>query len=93
VYASGKGAVSGLGEAAFNRALADPVWVTQRLTELEAGEARRATSWARAAIDRADLRVRWACVADRAAAVVLERRVIATLHGMPLWNVRRSLPE
>ncbi|GHE88613.1 hypothetical protein GCM10017786_20770 [Amycolatopsis deserti] len=38
VYASGKGAVSGLGEAAFNRALANPVWACARLAALEAGQ-------------------------------------------------------
>ena len=44
VYASGKAAVSGLGEAALNRALADPAWLQDRLAELEAGQPRTASS-------------------------------------------------
>lgn len=38
VYASGKGLASGLGEAVMDRALADPGWLRERLTEVESGE-------------------------------------------------------
>lgn len=89
IYASGKGAVSGLGQAAFNRALADPAWVRSRLVALEAGEARTAKEWARAAIDQAALELAWATTSDRAAALRLEAQVIALLHPhSALWNAR-----
>lgn len=91
VYASGKGAVSGLGEAVFNQALMTPTWVCERLAELEAGNPSTAKGWARAALDAADLYVRWACTSDRAAANVLERNVLERLSAVPLWNVRRPI--
>ncbi|RZS43034.1 hypothetical protein EV193_10210 [Herbihabitans rhizosphaerae] len=89
IYSSGKAAVSGLGEAAFNRALADPKWVRERLALLESGEVHSAKQWARAAIDHLDLYVRWTSTGDRANALALERAVITAMHGLPLWNVRR----
>lgn len=89
VCASGKAAVSGLGEAAFNRALLDPEWIRARLEALESGETRTAQQWARAAIDQWDLHVRWATATDRAGALALERAVIRALGRQPLWNVRR----
>lgn len=92
VYMSGKAAVSGLGEAAFNRALAEPDWVRARLEELESGSPGTAKQWARAAVDHWDLHARWAVTADRASARVLERQVLAALHAESLWNVRRSAP-
>ncbi|MFD4190786.1 hypothetical protein [Amycolatopsis thermoflava] len=89
IYASGKGAVSGLGEAAFNRALADRAWVRSQLVALEAGEARAAKEWARAALEHASLELAWATTADRAAALRLEAQVIALLHPHgALWNAR-----
>jgi hypothetical protein len=42
VYASGKGIVSGLGEAAADRALAAASWLRERLDEVEAGKPMRA---------------------------------------------------
>jgi hypothetical protein len=86
VYTRGRGMVSGLGEAALDRALADPAWLRERLTEVEADAPRRAKDWGAAAVAHADLHVRWAQVADRAAAVVLERQVLTALHELPLWN-------
>lgn len=91
VYASGKAAVSGLGEAALNRALANPAWVRDRLAEVEAGVPRNAKGWARAAIEAMDLEICWTCTADREAAAVLERQVIELLADEPLWNVRGRL--
>ncbi|WP_063710187.1 hypothetical protein [Amycolatopsis sp. ATCC 39116] len=89
IYTSGKGAVSGLGEAAFNRALADPSWVRSQLTALEAGQARAAKEWARAALDHAALDLAWATTPDRTAALRLEAQVIALLHPHgTLWNAR-----
>ena len=52
VYKSGKGAVSGFGEAALDRALADPVWVEQQLALLRSNGPRRAKLWAADAIRR-----------------------------------------
>ena len=42
VYRAGKGAVSGFGEAALDRALADSAWIEQQLTRLRAEGPRRA---------------------------------------------------
>lgn len=87
VYASGKAAVSGCGEAALNRALADLDWLRDRLAEVEAGRPRTAKQWARAAIDHWDLYVCWATAADRTEAIGLERLVLAELDLTTLWNV------
>ena len=57
VYTTGKALASGLGEAVLDRALADPEWLRQRLTALEANGARRAKQWSVAAFARADLEV------------------------------------
>jgi hypothetical protein len=86
VYASGKAAVSGLGEAALDRALADKEWLMERLAEVERGEARRATSWAAAALTRADLQMAWATVETPEQARVLERQVLDALSDESLWN-------
>ncbi|MCF2527352.1 hypothetical protein [Yinghuangia soli] len=87
VYATGKGAVSGLGEAAFNRALADADWVRGRLAALEAAGPSGAQQWARAAIDRAGLELCWATATDDAAARMLEKQCLVSLTGCGLWNV------
>ncbi|MCU1657784.1 MAG: nuclease subunit of the excinuclease complex [Pseudonocardiales bacterium] len=68
VYRRGKGAVSGLGEAVLDRALADPNFVRQRLDELAGGKPKRAAVWAQDAFAWADLHVRWTVADDRAAA-------------------------
>jgi hypothetical protein len=86
VYLSGKAAVSGLGEAAMDRALADPAWLAQRLAEVRAGAPDRTRGWATLAMTRADLEIRWVICADRSAALALERRVIAAVAGAGLWN-------
>jgi hypothetical protein len=49
VYRRGKAAVSGLGEAVLDRALADPAFVKEHLEELLAGHPKRAGAWARVA--------------------------------------------
>lgn len=86
VYTRGKGLVSGLGEAAMDRALADPEWLRVRLAEVDAGDPMRATRWGQEAVHRADLHVRWATTTDRAAARVLERAVLTELKDVDLWN-------
>ena len=89
VYSSGKAMVSGLGEAVTDRALADPDWLATRLTEARAGTPLRATLWARAALERVDLHVRWATCADGATAAVLERAILNTFREHDLWNRAR----
>lgn len=86
VYRSGKALASGLGEAVFDRALADPVWLTERLSEVNAGHPSRAKAWGQAAFVRADLHVRWAVTADRQAAISLERKCLDALADHDLWN-------
>ena len=89
VYSTGKGMVSGLGEAAMDRALADPAWLRERLREVEQGRPLRAKAWAQAALARADLRVRWTVTPDRASALALERSVLDALDDVDLWNRAR----
>ncbi len=88
-YGSGKALASGLGEAVFARAIADPAFLRARLADVEAGHPGTLRDWGRAAFQRADLEVFWAVTADRDAATELERQVIALLRGSGLWNQRR----
>ena len=89
VYRRGKAAVSGLGEAVLDRALADPAFVQQHLDQLLAGQPKRAAAWAQDALRRADLHIRWAVTADRPTAAALERAVLDALAASPLWNRAR----
>lgn len=89
VYSSGKGLVSGLGEAAMDRALADPAWLRECLHEVEQGHPMRAKAWGQAALTRADLHIRWAATGDRSSALALERAVLRTLADIELWNRAR----
>jgi hypothetical protein len=91
VYLSGKGMVSGLGEAVMDRALADAAWLGERLAEVERGEPKRAKEWGQAALVRAKLQVRWTTTTDKASAAALEQRVLRTLHDTGLWNRGRSV--
>lgn len=86
VYASGKGMVSGMGEAAADRALADPAWLRERLAEVEDGSPMRATEWARAAMARPGLYVRWTITGDKGTALDLEKRVERLFPAGQLWN-------
>jgi hypothetical protein len=88
-YERGKGAVSGLGEACLDRALADSDWVGERLAEVKNGTPLRAKGWARLAVQRADLHLRWAKTVDADAARSLERRILAKLKGASIWNRAR----
>ncbi len=85
IYVSGKGLASGLGEAVFDRALADADWVRVRLVELETTGPRRAKHWGIEAFTRADLHIRWATTADKASASTLEDRLVREAGGT-LWN-------
>lgn len=86
VYRTGKGAVSGFGEAALDRALADPVWVEAQLQQLRDDGPRRAKEWARDAVTRLGAEVSWAVRADKADALLLEKLVVALLRPYGLWN-------
>ena len=89
VYASGKAAVSGLGEAVLDRAVADVDWLRARLAEVEAGSPRRAKDWSKLAMEWADLEIRWTTTSSKAAAEALENELIAGRFG--LWNRRRTV--
>lgn len=86
VYSSGKALASGLGEAVFDRALADADWLRARLSDVEGGRPARAKEWGRLAFERSDLQVRWATTVDRATAVALERSALNVLSSTALWN-------
>lgn len=88
-YSSGRGMVSGLGEAATDRALADPEWLRERLAEVERGKPMRAQDWGKAAMARPGLFVRWAATADKDSALALERRVEHAFPPGYLWNRSR----
>ncbi len=84
VYLSGKAAVSGFGEAALDRALADPVWVEARLQHLAVSGPQRAKEWARQAIARLAPEVRWAITHDRLEARELEGQIVELLRPFGL---------
>jgi len=85
-YQSGRGVVSGFGQAAMDRVLRDVDWVRGRLADLEAGTVATMKDWATAAIVRIDPRIRWTVTQDRAGAQELERLVLAALASEDLWN-------
>ena len=88
IYSRGKGMVSGLGEAAMDRALADESWLRDRLSDVEAGRPERASAWGKAALAHANLHLRWAVTDDRASALTLETAALGELAAENLWNRR-----
>jgi hypothetical protein len=86
VYASGKGLASGLGEAVFDRALADENWIGARLAEVTGGRSRRAKSWGVQAFIWADLHLSWVTSENKASALSLERKIIESADHSVLWN-------
>lgn len=96
IYARGRGAVSGLGEAALDHALADPIFIRQRLHLLEQGYEERAKAWARAALAWANVHIAWTTTPDKAGAIALEARALQALEAHELWNrlrPARQTPE
>lgn len=89
-YKSGKAIASGLGEAVFDRALADAAWLRERLAEAEAGTPVRAAGWGKLAFLRADLHVCWAETTNRATALALEDRCEQAFPLDALWNRKRT---
>ncbi|MFD2466281.1 hypothetical protein [Amycolatopsis silviterrae] len=88
-YASGKAIASGLGEAVFDRALADPGWLHARVAEVEDGQPKRAAQWGKLAFERADLHICWSVTSDKSTAATLEKQVLDALKEHALWNRRR----
>lgn len=86
VYATGKGATSGLGEHALNRALADTSWLRELLLDAEQGMPKSAKELAKAAIARANLEIRWQTLPTGDEARSIERELIRR-HRESLWNV------
>jgi hypothetical protein len=86
VYWTGKGAVSGFGEAALDQALADEDWVERQLRDLRDHGPKRAKEWARNAVVRLALEVSWAVTPDRGDALYLEDQVVNRLRTHGLWN-------
>lgn len=93
VYRRGRGAVSGFGEAALDRALADPAWVEGQLVSLREAGPKRAKLWASEAIEHAAPQVSWAVRPSAADAEDLEDRVLALLGPHGLWNRRLPAPS
>lgn len=89
VYARGAGAVSGLGEAALDRALADREWLASRLHEVDDGQPRRAKRWAAEALRRIPIELCWTQTSGADDARELERRILEELEDAELWNRQR----
>ena len=89
VYARGRGAVSGLGEAALDRALADDTWLAARLQDLRTAGPSRAQEWAAAALARRPLDVSWVAADSAEQARSWERQVLTELTDADLWNRQR----
>jgi hypothetical protein len=92
-YRRGRGAVSGLGEAALDRALADPAWLAQRLSTLLTEGPSRIKDWAVAALHRAELHLCWVAAPDGATAREWETQALQELEDVALWNRARPNPR
>jgi len=73
----------------MDRALADPDWLRSRLIQVKNGTVWRTRDWATAALERAQLRVRWATTDTGLEARQLERTVLNALVSVALWNRAR----
>ena len=80
VYARGRGAVSGPGEAALDRALADPEWVQDRLNQLRDRGPTRAKDWAAAAMNHSPLELTWTDAPTTDEARTWEREILTELE-------------
>lgn len=93
VYARGRGAVSGFGEAALDRALADPDWLADRLDDLNTNGPRRTKDWAIAALARVPFDVCWSAAESAGQARDWENGVLEELEDLELWNRARPKPR
>lgn len=87
IYLTGKAAVSGLGEAVLDRALADPAWLERMIQRTRTEGPLRAKQRAQAALARADLELTWTITPDRPSVMLTEQRLIAAAKHR-LWNRR-----
>lgn len=85
-YTSGKAAASGFGEAALDRALADPRFVEHQLIALREEGPRRVTRWSQDAIAWFSVELRWTVCEDARSARRLEEHVVSVLRGHGVWN-------
>ena len=93
VYARGRGAVSGLGEAALDRALDDPAWLADRLAKiLNTDVTYRTKDWAKEALRRANIEVCSGGSSYADTALAWEARVLLMLEDEVLWNRARPGP-
>ncbi len=76
IYRHGRGAVSGFGEAALDRALADFTFIEDHLDAIRGGRIARATVLARDAIAWIKVEIRWAVSDTAAEALVLEDEAV-----------------
>lgn len=86
VYRTGKGAVSGFGEAALDRALSDVDWLQQHVDRVRVQGPRRAKQWVADAVERTSPEISWAVCPERFDARVLEDRVVLLLRPHGVWN-------
>jgi hypothetical protein len=86
IYRRGKGAVSGFGEAALDRALADAGFIDTHLSAVRDGRPARASVWAQDAIQWLDVEIRWATCATKADALALESTAVSILTPHGIWN-------
>lgn len=86
IYRRGRGAVSGFGEAALDRALANTAFVARHLDDVRAGKPARASVWAQDATRWLDVEVRWSICDSREFALELERAVVNLLLTHEIWN-------
>lgn len=86
IYRRGRGAVSGFGEAALDRALADADFVQAHLDAIRAGAPSRASAWARDAIASFSPEVRWATCDTKEGALELEAACVELLRSHGIWN-------
>lgn len=86
IYRRGKGAVSGFGEAALDRALADAGFIESHVDAVREGRPARASVWAQDAIRWLDVEIRWATCATQAEALELEDAAVGILTPYGIWN-------
>lgn len=86
IYRRGRGAVSGFGEAALDRALADVKFIEDHLDAIRGGHIARATAFARDAIAWIRVEIRWAVCETAAEALVLEDEAVQLLRSHGIWN-------
>ena len=83
---TGQGLGGGLLGLSFDRALSNPVWLRERVANVEAGRGLRAKDWGKAALAPLKLHVRWRECNDASSARELEAKCLSLLKDAGLWN-------